>query len=57
MLSKTRNIMLRSGVHCAHSWYHEEELPATLRVSLGVYNTKEEVDTFLETLENFIRFY
>jgi cysteine desulfurase/selenocysteine lyase len=49
--------MLRSGVHCAHSWYHEEELPATLRVSLGVYNTKEEVDTFLETLENFIRFY
>lgn len=54
LLSKTSRIMLRSGVHCAHSWYHEYNLSPSMRVSLSLYNTQEEVDTFISELKKFI---
>ncbi len=52
ILDETANIMIRSGMHCAH-YYHEEYLKSegTARASLYLYNTKEEIRHFFEKLE------
>ena len=52
ILDETANIMIRSGMHCAH-YYHEEYLKSegTARASLYLYNTKEEIRYFFEKLE------
>ena len=57
MLAQTENIMVRSGVHCAHAWYKENDLQPTLRASFSLYNTTEEIEKFIKTIKNFIRFY
>ncbi|MBT3583801.1 MAG: aminotransferase class V-fold PLP-dependent enzyme [Halobacteriovoraceae bacterium] len=57
LLDKTSNIMLRSGVHCCHAWYHKQELQPTLRASFSIYNTMEEVELFLKTLKDFLKYY
>lgn len=52
MLSE-RNIFVRSGMHCVHT-YHKEVLglkEGTVRPSLYIYNTKEEIARFFEELE------
>lgn len=51
LLDSSYDIMVRSGVHCAHSWYHQYDLPATLRVSFAIYNTFEECDKFVSALK------
>jgi cysteine desulfurase/selenocysteine lyase len=52
ILDENANIMIRSGMHCAH-YYHEEYLKSegTARASLYIYNTKEEIRYFFEKLE------
>jgi cysteine desulfurase/selenocysteine lyase len=56
ILDETANIMIRSGMHCAH-YYHEEYLKSegTARASLYLYNTKEEIRYFFEKLEEVTR--
>ena len=44
-------IAIRSGLHCAHPLHEELGLNATARASLYIYNTKEEVDFFIEKLQ------
>lgn len=41
-------ISLRSGQHCAKLLVEELKVPGTLRASLYFYNTKEEIDRFIE---------
>jgi cysteine desulfurase / selenocysteine lyase len=55
LLDKTRGIMTRSGVHCCHAWFHKYSLRPSLRVSLSVYNTAEEVEAFGDTLRKILR--
>jgi cysteine desulfurase/selenocysteine lyase len=43
-------IATRPGQHCAMLFHKRFNLTGSVRVSLAVYNTKEEVDFFLETL-------
>ena len=43
-------IAVRSGHHCAHPLMQFYEVPATLRASLSFYNTKAEVDYFVEAI-------
>ena len=43
-------IAVRSGHHCAHPLMQFFGVAATLRASLSFYNTKEEVDRFVEAL-------
>ncbi len=31
---KSHNIMMRSGMHCVHSWFHANKLPGSCRASL-----------------------
>jgi cysteine desulfurase/selenocysteine lyase len=43
-------IAVRSGHHCAHPLMQFYRVPATLRASLSFYNTKAEIDYFVEAI-------
>ena len=45
-----QGVAVRSGHHCAHPLMQFFNVPATLRVSLAFYNTREEIDTFIAAL-------
>jgi len=61
------NIMIRDGVYCVHSYFNriygqgwsQPRLPhehrMTYRISLYFYNTLQECDTFLETLDEIFK--
>jgi len=42
------NIVLRAGHHCAQLLLERLETTSSLRMSLSFYNTKEEIDAFIE---------
>lgn len=46
------NIAVRAGDHCNKKLKDELNINNTVRVSFYIYNTKEEVDTFVEALKN-----
>ena len=50
MLSSRQNICVRSGFHCAQPGLQSLGQGPTVRASLGVYNTMQEVDSFVEAL-------
>lgn len=56
LLSKTYNIMIRSGAHCVHSWFNKESnnqsvfKDGTVRASFSFYNTEKEVDEFVKAV-------
>ncbi len=43
-------IAIRTGQHCAHPVLQRFGVPATVRASLGLYNTREEIDTLVRGL-------
>lgn len=44
-------VAVRTGHHCCQPLMHRFDIPGTVRVSLSLYNTPEEVDRFGEYLE------
>jgi cysteine desulfurase/selenocysteine lyase len=46
----TEGVAVRSGHHCAHPLMQFYGVAATARASLAFYNTREEVDRFVESL-------
>ncbi|HYT90970.1 MAG TPA: cysteine desulfurase, partial [Gemmataceae bacterium] len=50
ILSDRQNIMVRAGLHCAHPLHAALQLGPTVRCSVSVYNTQEEVGLLVETL-------
>jgi cysteine desulfurase/selenocysteine lyase len=46
-----QNICARSGHHCAQPLMEKLDIPATVRISVGPYNTKEDIDAFLIALQ------
>jgi cysteine desulfurase/selenocysteine lyase len=44
-------IMIRSGFHCAQPLHEIFKLKSSIRVSFYIYNTREEVDRFIEVLK------
>ena len=48
-------IALRTGTHCAQPLLEYLGISSTLRVSFGVYNTIEEIDTFIRCLKKVIQ--
>lgn len=48
---------VRAGHHCTQPLMDLLGIPGTVRVTLAPYNTKEEVDRFLETLEKIEEFF
>ncbi len=50
-----QNIMARSGYFCCHYYLKNlKKHPPLLRVSLGLHNTRQQVDSFLSILETII---
>ncbi|HEX3000882.1 MAG TPA: aminotransferase class V-fold PLP-dependent enzyme [Methanoregula sp.] len=55
-LDEMADIMVRSGHHCCMPLMERLGLPdGTVRASIGVYNTPEEADLFLATMEEITR--
>lgn len=51
LLDEAADVMVRSGMHCVHSWFNDRGLDrGSLRASAYLYNTEDEVRLFAETL-------
>jgi len=57
LLDKAKNIMVRSGVHCAHAYFHKHELKPTLRFSFSIYNDLKEAEEIVKTMHEVSRFF
>ena len=55
ILDESSNIMIRSGQHCVHSWFHAHNIQASARVSFYFYNTLEEVEMFITNLQRTVK--
>ncbi|MCK5039835.1 MAG: cysteine desulfurase [Candidatus Aenigmarchaeota archaeon] len=53
-LDEVKNIMVRDGAHCVHSWYNKTKTKASLRASLYLYNDKSDIDAYVEGLKEYI---
>lgn len=51
MLLDRLGIAVRTGHHCAQPLMHALGIEGTVRASFGMYNTKEEIDTFIAGIE------
>ncbi len=47
-------IAVRTGNHCAQPLIEQYNIPGTVRASFAIYNTKGEVDTFVEALQKVL---
>jgi cysteine desulfurase / selenocysteine lyase len=54
MLLDRLGIAVRTGHHCAQPLSDSLDIPGTVRASFSFYNTKEEIDTFIEALKRVI---
>lgn len=51
----TMGIAVRTGQHCTEPLMDRFNIPGTVRASFALYNTKEEVDIFIEALKKVIK--
>lgn len=51
MLEQLDGILVRSGQHCVHSWFHARNIPGSVRASFAFYNTLEEAQTVIEAMK------
>jgi len=51
LLLDNYGIMIRSGFHCAQPLHKIFQLPSSARASFYIYNTREEIDRFIEVLK------
>lgn len=56
VLSERFGIAVRSGFHCAQPAHETLGIPETVRASLHLYNTAEEIDALLDALRRIVRF-
>ena len=49
-----KGMCVRTGKHCAHPLLYRFGVNATVRMSFGIYNTFEEVDSFIKALNRVI---
>lgn len=50
IMDNSKNIMLRSGMHCCHPYFHARGLDGCARASMYIYNTPAEADIFIQTV-------
>lgn len=50
-------VAVRSGHHCAQPVMTRFNVPATVRVSFGVYNTKNDVDVLVKALQRVVKIF
>ena len=54
VLLDRQGVAVRTGHHCAEPLIDYLGVPGTVRASVGLYNTKEDIDTFIAALKNAI---
>jgi cysteine desulfurase/selenocysteine lyase len=47
-----QDICIRAGEHCAAPLHRTLAIPASVRVSLGIYNTETDIDQFIDSLKS-----
>jgi len=47
-------IAVRTGHHCAHPLMHRLGIEGTVRASIGIYNTKEDIDKLIDGIHRVI---
>ncbi|MFQ5909519.1 MAG: aminotransferase class V-fold PLP-dependent enzyme [Thermoplasmata archaeon] len=50
ILDEVASIMIRSGMHCVHSWFNAHGMKGCARASFYIYNNEKEVDVFGEQI-------
>jgi len=50
ILDNSKNIMLRSGMHCCHAFFHSRGIDGCARASVYIYNTTSEADLLAEAV-------
>lgn len=55
ILSSSKNICVRAGAHCVHSWFNKCKLNGSVRASLYLYNNENDVNVFIEEIKKLIR--
>lgn len=51
------NVFIRAGHHCAQPLHHHLGLQSTCRISLSIYNTKEDIDKLVDALNKIYEKY
>lgn len=51
MILDKQGIAVRTGTHCTEPVMHHFGIPGTIRASFGMYNSREEVDVFINALK------
>ena len=54
VLLDRQGVAVRTGHHCAEPLIEHLDVPGTLRASVGLYNTKEDIDKLIAALERAI---
>ncbi|MGB3465366.1 MAG: cysteine desulfurase, partial [Cyclobacteriaceae bacterium] len=57
MMLDAKGIAVRTGHHCTQPLMDRYAIEGTARASFAVYNTTEEIDFFVEALENIIKIF
>ena len=57
LLLDGRGVAVRAGHHCAQPAMRHFDVDSTLRVSFGIYNTKKDIDLFLEKLIDLRKYF
>ncbi len=52
-----KNIAIRAGKHCTHPFHDFKNVNSTVRVSIGIYNSKKDITIFLKHLKEAIIFF
>ncbi len=55
MMLDARGVAVRTGHHCTEPLMHFFDIDGTARVSFSMYNTKAEIDVFIEGLEKIVK--
>ena len=53
-LLDSKGIAIRTGHHCAQPIMDFYKIPGTLRASIAMYNTKEEIDILVEAIKKAV---
>jgi cysteine desulfurase/selenocysteine lyase len=53
-LDAGHGVMVRSGLHCVHSWYERRGLPGNVRASFYLYNSVRDVDRLVAGVRELV---
>ncbi len=56
-LDSGKNVMVRSGQHCVHSWFNDRKILGSVRLSFYFYNNMSDVDDCIAGLKQIIAVY